>query len=106
MYKKADNLDDILQASAGRKILLFKHSSSCGISSGAKREMDSFLEANPDAEVYLLIVQEQRSLSGAIAEKLGVVHESPQLILVENGKALESWSHWKIKKSKVEAAIA
>jgi bacillithiol system protein YtxJ len=47
--------------------------------------------------IYIIIVQKDRELSNKIAEILGVVHESPQLILVKDGKAMYDVSHVNIQ---------
>ena len=104
-YKKIKNLDKVLAASAGKKIVIFKHSNACGTSRSAKSEVDSFSVSHPEVEVYLVVVQEQRPVSDEIAQKLGVPHESPQLFIVEDGRAVAHWSHWDIKKSEIEAVF-
>ena len=105
MYKKTDDVDAILKASAGKQILILKHSAVCPISAGGKREVDRFLDENRGVEAYLVVVQEQRSVSKELAETLGVEHETPQLLLIKDGKAEKVWNHWSIKKKEIEKAV-
>ncbi len=105
MYRQVKTADEILVASRGRKLMVLKHSATCPISSRAKRELDSLLADNPDLEVYLVVVQQQRDVSNELAEKLDVLHESPQLLLIGDGMVLEYWSHQLITRELVEAAL-
>ncbi len=105
MYKQVKTVDEILVASRGQKLMVLKHSATCPISSRAKRELDSLLADNPDLDVYLVVVQEQRNISNELAEKLGVLHESPQLLLIGDGMVIEHWSHHLITRELVEAAL-
>lgn len=75
---------------------VFKHSTACPVSARAAREVEA-LES--DLPVYWVNVREQRELSTWIAEALGVRHESPQLILVRDGRAAKSWSHFEVTRS-------
>lgn len=73
--------------------LLFKHSTRCPVSSAAWREVAAFRKAHPDAVVLVVHVVEQRALSNAVASRTGVRHESPQAILIENGRVAWHDSH-------------
>lgn len=73
--------------------LVFKHSTRCPVSSAAWREVAAFRMAHPEAVVLVVHVVEQRSLSNAVAARTGVRHESPQAILLENGRVAWHDSH-------------
>jgi bacillithiol system protein YtxJ len=79
---------------------LFKHSTTCGISAGAAREVRALVTELP---IYWVNVREQRDLSNWVAETYGVAHESPQLILIREGKAQQAWSHYDVHRSNVTA---
>lgn len=102
MYKRTDDMDAVLKASTGKQILVLKHSAICPISAGGKREVDRFLAENGSVEAYLVVVQQQRSVSRELAEKLGVKHETPQVLLIKDGKAEKVWNHWSIRKKEME----
>jgi len=106
MYKRIDDVDAVLKARTGKQILILKHSEICPISAGGKREVDRFLAENRGVEAYLVVVQEQRSVSKKLARKLGVKHETPQLLLVKDGKAERVWNHWEIQQKEIEKAVA
>jgi bacillithiol system protein YtxJ len=66
--------------------LLFKYSTTCPISANARREMDSLLSGGEPVPVYRVDVNADREVSNYIAERTGVQHESPQVILLRNGR--------------------
>ena len=84
-------LEAIIEESHSSPQVIFKHSTTCPISSMAKRRLegDWALDINP----YYLDLISYRSISNAIADKLNVRHESPQIILIYNGKAIYNESH-------------
>nr|WP_237690635.1 bacillithiol system redox-active protein YtxJ [Paenibacillus caui] len=91
----AEQLQDVLKASANQPVLLFKHSTRCPISARAYQEVSDYLNDQPNENViYALIhVVEDRPVSLEAADLLGVKHESPQAILVKDGKAVWNTSH-------------
>ena len=75
------------------ELIVFKHSYVCPISSAAKRRVTAWVAENPAVEIIEVDVIGSRPLSMAIADRLGVIHESPQAILVRDGQAVWSASH-------------
>jgi bacillithiol system protein YtxJ len=99
-------LEDALASSSDRPVLLFKHSLTCPISTRAYNELNSYLkEADPDVSYNLITVQRARSLSNEVAARLGVHHETPQAILVRNGREVWNASHFAITSSTLKEAI-
>lgn len=88
-------LDDIDLKSDTKKVLLFKHSTRCNISQTAKSRLERSWTAENEAEVqtYYLDLLTYRSLSNAIAERYGVEHQSPQVLLISKGKCILMQSH-------------
>jgi bacillithiol system protein YtxJ len=70
---------------------IFKHSTRCSISSMAKSRVER--EWNLEFPIYYLDLIQFRSVSNLIAEKSGVVHQSPQLIVFQNGLPIYDASH-------------
>jgi bacillithiol system protein YtxJ len=97
---KEEAIDDLLLRSKAQPVVIFKHSNTCPISSGAYQEMQDV-----SVPVSLVVVQEARELSREIANRTGIRHESPQVIVLRNGKAVWSASHWEITANSVEAAV-
>ena len=55
--------------------------------------------------VNLLEVQTARELSNEVAATTGVEHETPQVILLRNGKAVWNTSHYGVKAGAVSEAL-
>ncbi len=90
-YQIIATLDDfsaILDKSQSETVALFKHSSTCDLSADAKREMEVV-----KIPVYELTVQTARPLSNHIESHFGIRHESPQVILIHQGKSIFDASH-------------
>jgi bacillithiol system protein YtxJ len=74
---------------------VYKHSTTCPISSSAGQEVRSM---KSDLPIFWVNVREQRDLSNWVANTYGVTHESPQLILIRAGKPLKVWSHYEVSR--------
>jgi len=94
------SLDDLTNRSKDRPIVIFKHSLTCPISASAYDEMTEF-----DGEVALVEVQRSRELSAEIENRLGVAHESPQVIVLRNGQVAWNASHFTITANAVAEAV-
>jgi bacillithiol system protein YtxJ len=90
-----------------KPVLIFKHSTRCSISvmawSRLQRQWNAKLESVP---VYYLDLLNYRPLSAMIAENFNVEHESPQALLISNGRCIWHASHNAISAEALEEAIA
>jgi bacillithiol system protein YtxJ len=101
-----NEVDEILDESCQRKILIFKHSTTCPISGHAWHEAQNFIRESSDKCLVVMIkVIESRPVSNLVAEKLGVVHQSPQAILIYNQQVLWKASHYDITQDNIEKAL-
>lgn len=90
-------LEAAIEESAERPVLLFKHSRNCGISCEAFDELQHHLSTGLRAVAYKLItVQSHRGVSDEASARLGVRHETPQAILLKNGRPVWNASHFRI----------
>lgn len=88
------DLEDALQASFKQPVVLFKHSTRCGVSSHVSRNLNKNWNISDEAvRPYFLDLIAHRDISQAIADKLEVWHQSPQIIVVQNGAAIYDASH-------------
>lgn len=101
-------LNELLQASHQQPVLFFKHSNTCGISSRAFSEFQKYLASDASAVVNnaLIVVQQAREVSNQLAAITSVEHESPQAILVKDGKAVWDESHLALKSEALAAAVS
>src|SRR5918993_2514224 len=108
--QRIDELDQLLTESRQRPLLLFKHSYSCGISAEALDELMDHLNSDrqgPGAAVrYAMVtVQTHRDLSNAVASKLGIRHETPQALMIRDGRVVWTASHFRVTAKAVDAAV-
>jgi bacillithiol system protein YtxJ len=86
-----EKLEELFEKSNEKPVVLFKHSVTCPISAGVYHEVSEV-----EADVNLVVVQKARNISNEIASKTGIRHESPQAIVLKNGKAVYHASHYDI----------
>jgi bacillithiol system protein YtxJ len=105
--RSVDDLEQALKESNQRVVLIFKHSLTCPISSRAFREFESYME-DPDPKVAykLITIQAARPVSEEVAERLQIQHESPQAILVKDGRGIWSATHFDITAASLKEAIS
>jgi len=92
--------EELANRSNERPVVVFKHSLTCPISAAAYDQMTKF-----DGEVALVEVQRARELSTEIENRLGVAHESPQVLVLRNGEVVWNASHFEITADAVAQAV-
>ena len=105
-----DMLEAAIAESAERPVLLFKHSRTCGISCEALDELQAHVAEQAGKAVgvsYMVItVQSHRGLSDSAAKRLGIRHETPQAILLKDGRPVWNASHFRITQAALTRAIS
>ena len=92
-----EQLEEIKQQSKTESVLIFKHSTSCGISSMViKRFENLFTEEHQYLKVYYLDLLKCRNISDEVGYTFQVMHQSPQLLVIKNGVAVFDASHYDI----------
>ncbi|PTT14598.1 bacillithiol system redox-active protein YtxJ [Flavobacterium sp. HMWF030] len=76
-----------------KPVVIFKHSTRCSISRMALKQFEREFDLNEAVDAYFLDLIAHRDISNEIASRFNVYHESPQLILIKNGKAVYDVSH-------------
>lgn len=99
-------LDAIVEASAEKPVVIFKHSTRCSISRMALKNFEREYDlAESEVAPYFLDLLEHRDISNEIAQKFQVIHQSPQLILIKDGKAVYNASHSEIDAEALKSMI-
>ena len=88
-----NGLDHLIKSSFDKKVLLFKHSTRCSISSMAKNRIESVKELREIEGCFLLDLIKHRDISNEIASKFNVIHESPQVLVIKDGVCVKDLSH-------------
>ena len=101
--KKKEQLEAIKRASFGQPVLIYKHSTRCGTSTLVKNKLERKWNINEAGELktYYLDLINNRDISNQIASEFGVFHESPQVLIIRNGKSVYDASHFWISYSAI-----
>lgn len=93
--KTTEELDKVLQESAETPVVIFKHSTSCSISATVKSRLERQWDGAglDNIKPYYLDLLSYRPVSNHVAQVLQVRHESPQLLLVQDGMCTYDASH-------------
>jgi bacillithiol system protein YtxJ len=99
-------LEAALARSQVEPILIFKHSATCGISAQAHYELAEWRARHGSrAMMYKIDVRSHRDVSNAVADRFRIRHESPQIVLVEDGAVRWHRSHWHVNGREVQQAL-
>jgi bacillithiol system protein YtxJ len=85
-------LQQIIRDSESRPQIIFKHSTRCSISAVAKGRLDKGTPPE-NTDFYYLDLIRYRTLSNKIADTFKVHHESPQVLIIRNGRCVYDESH-------------
>ncbi len=103
---ETNQLDAIIEKSKARPQAIFKHSTTCGISRMVLNMFKSSYSLEPSQmDFYFLDLHANRNVSNAVAERLDVMHQSPQLLIVKNGVVVAHSSHGGISEIQLENHI-
>jgi bacillithiol system protein YtxJ len=87
-----EQLATIAERSHNRPQVIFKHSTRCSVSSVVKTRLEKSVLA-ADIDFHYLDLIRYRSVSNKIADNFKVWHESPQVLLIQNGECIFDESH-------------
>jgi bacillithiol system protein YtxJ len=92
-----EQLKEIKEQSKTQSIIIFKHSTRCGISSIViKRFENLFTEEHQHLKVYYLDLLSYRDISDEVGYTFQVIHQSPQLVVIKNEVSIFDASHYDI----------
>ena len=86
-------LDGLVEQSNTRPILVFKHSTRCGISRMVLKRFESEFDLQDKVTPYFLDLLAHRDVSDAISQRFNVVHQSPQVLVIKDGRCVYDVSH-------------
>ena len=92
-----EELATIKEQSNSEVILIFKHSTRCGISRMVIKQFESlFKEEHQHLKIFYLDLLNYRNVSDEVGYSFQVMHQSPQLLAVKNGVSIYNASHYDI----------
>ena len=98
-------LNEIIDLSTDKPVIIFKHSTRCSISRMVLKQFENEFDLQDKVIPYYIDLLEFRNVSNEIASRFGVMHQSPQIILVKDGKAVYNASHESIDISKLSQFV-
>ena len=99
------DFERLVASSHQRPAFLLKHSTRCPISAAAWRVFQHYDTDSPDVALWRVLVVENGQLSREIANKVGVRHQSPQVLLFSKGMVVWHDSHWSITEEALDDAL-
>ena len=94
------------EISNGKNALIFKHSTRCPVSTRTERIFTAFAEEWSGVTLMCIVdVIGDRDVSNAIADETGVLHQSPQAIVIQDGAVTANTSHYDITRSWLEREL-
>ena len=92
-----EQIKTIKELSKSETILVFKHSTRCGISSMVIKRFENLFDSSMNnIKVYYLDLLNFRAISDEVGYIFQVQHQSPQLLIIRNEVAVLNVSHYDI----------
>ena len=98
-------LNEIVDSSTDKVVVIFKHSTRCSISRMVLKQFENEFDLQDKVVPYFLDLLEHRDISNEIATRFEVQHQSPQLIVIKDRKAVYNASHESIDAVKLEQFV-
>ena len=101
-------LTEITEESFKHPVLIFKYSTTCSISATAKGRLERNWDTTQvgNLKTYYLDLLKYRAISNQIAQTFHVEHESPQVLIIENGKCVYHESHLGINFAEISEQLS
>jgi bacillithiol system protein YtxJ len=105
--KSLAQLEEIKSQSAVNPVIIFKHSTRCSTSRMTLDRLERNWNASEMTEVkpFFLDLLSHRQISNFIAEEFGIEHESPQVLIVFKGEAVQDLSHFEIEYEQIKKTV-
>lgn len=102
-----ESLDQLIAESKDHPVVVFKHSTRCSISAAALDRLERKWDQNEmsGTKPYFLDLIRYRDLSNRVAEKFQVPHQSPQIMVIREGKIVHDASHFSISYEEVNDVV-
>jgi len=87
-------LDKLIEESATTPVVIFKHSTRCDLSAAMLMRFERTYEYGENVlKPVFLDLRQYREVSDEIATRFGVIHQSPQLLLIKDKKVVYIANH-------------
>ncbi|MEC4113945.1 bacillithiol system redox-active protein YtxJ [Myroides pelagicus] len=103
--KDKQQLEELVALSQQKPVVIFKNSNRCYISKFALKNFQASFDNSKQVLCYMVDVVADRPISLAIADLFKVEHQSPQILLIAEGKSVFSTSHENIDGAALEKLV-
>lgn len=101
-----EQLEEIAELSKTKPVVIFKHSTRCGISSMVLRQFrKAYRFEASQIQPYFLDLLSYRSVSDEVAVRFQTIHQSPQMLVIHNGQTVLAASHYDVQAEHLERFI-
>ena len=101
-----NQLNELLHNVGDKPILLFKHSTRCSISGMALNNLErNWTSGKELCDLYFIDLLKYRDVSNLTAELTGIVHQSPQAIVIKGKEIIYDASHNSIDARRIESLL-
>lgn len=104
---ESSQIEEIISQSNTKFVLIFKHSTRCGVSSMALRSFEREYDLPEEAiDLYFLDLLKFRAISNEISVRFNVQHKSPQVLVLKKEQVVYHDSHYHISVDAVKELFA
>lgn len=101
-----NQLNELLHNVGDKPILLFKHSTRCSISGMSLNNLErNWTSGKELCDLYFIDLLKYRDVSNLTAELTGIVHQSPQAIVIKGKEIIYDASHNSIDARRIESLL-
>ena len=101
-----EDLEEIIKRSSQQPVLIYKHSTRCSLSSIVRSRLERSWKADPfDIEGHFLDLISFREVSNAVEDQFKVLHQSPQVLVIDQSKCIFHCSHLAIGLKAIKKAL-
>jgi bacillithiol system protein YtxJ len=105
--KTGEELQSLMQKPYDTPAVIFKHSTRCGASAIVKKRLEEDWDLeNGEIDIYFLDLIEHRGLSNEVSKTFGVRHQSPQILVIKDGRSIFDASHGDVRAAAIRQALA
>lgn len=101
-----EQLSELLHNVGEKPLLLFKHSTRCGVSSMVLRSFENEWSTGDElCDLYFIDLLNHRDVSNEIAVLTGIVHQSPQAIVIKGKEIIYDATHSNIDARSIQSTL-
>jgi bacillithiol system protein YtxJ len=104
--KTSGELQTLIQKSPDTPAAIFKYSTRCRASSIVRKRLEEGWDfENGEIDIYFLDLIAHQDLSDEVAKTFGVRHESPQILVINDGQSIFDTSHGGVSVKAIKKAL-